>query len=147
MPTTSDIKAYMRHTLWVSDWGVVEEEDGVEGDQGDSLWGSSLVRSSPGHRGVERPTARERDWRRKKENVLKAWRSCGSNQWMVAVIKAVKRGERAQSHVLPGAASAQIYTINSAHQTDLQQYTAMLTVKVLIVQTVKYNPPQRNDGK
>lgn len=39
--------------------GVVEEEDGRE--EGDSLWGSSLVRSSPGHRGVERPTSETRD--------------------------------------------------------------------------------------
>lgn len=60
MPTTSDIKAYMRHTLGVSEWlRCCGGRRWGGGGPGDSLWGSSLVRSSPGHRGVERPT-RER---------------------------------------------------------------------------------------
>lgn len=49
---------------WLTDWGVVEE-DGVVKDQRDSLWGSSLVRSSPGHRQVERPTREIRGWQRR----------------------------------------------------------------------------------
>lgn len=92
MPTTSDIKAYMQHALWVSewvtDWGVVEE-DGVVEDQRDSLWGSSLVRSSPGHSGGE---TNQREQRRRKENVPKAPGCCGSIQGAIAANKSSKDG-------------------------------------------------------
>lgn len=139
MPTTSDIKAYMRHSVgeWVGDWGVVEEEeDGGGGGPGHSLWGSSLVRSSPGHRRVERPT-------RERERLEVQWGECPKGlevlrqRWMAAVIRAVKRGETTHPQ--------HIYAIHSVHQLTwthtfsyLQWYVAMQIVLVIPVHILRY---------
>lgn len=61
--TSRHIYKCATHSVRAWPGGVVAGEDGREGrgDHADSLWGSSLVRSSPGHRGVERPTSETRD--------------------------------------------------------------------------------------
>lgn len=99
MPTTPDIKAYICDTLCEGVTGGVlwrkrmGQGECVRRTKLDSLWGSSLVRSSPGHRGVERPTSERLEIQKGEcPEGPQVW--CCDSQRTRAAVRAVMKGEK-----------------------------------------------------